>query len=80
MIKFIRYLISGWQSYPSYQAYWSNKQELLARLIEDGEWTPKNRLDFAWRHARAKWRHRDRYGRKCRKANGDCDKCNAKHC
>lgn len=54
------------------------KQEAVMR----GEYADffSSRWRYAWKMTGIEWRHRDRYGRKCRKAGGNCARCNAKHC
>ena len=87
-MKFIKYFICEWFNYPCYKDYKAdlkkrNPKEFRKMEAEDrkkGIKPYKNRFDFAFRIAKIKYAHRDRYGRKCRKYGFDCDKCNAKHC
>ena len=80
MFTFIKYFFNNLFFYPHYKAYWDESPKMLENFINKGEWVPKNRFDFAWTLAKLHYAHRDRYGRKCKKYNGDCEKCNAKHC
>lgn len=89
MFKFIRYFITAWTQYPHFMGFAEhmkrNNPEEYTKMCEadkergiDPEY--KSRLDFAVRNARIHYAHRDRYGRKCRKFAGDCERCTAKHC
>lgn len=89
MFKFIQYFIMQWKYYPQYMFFVEklkeNSPEEYEKMCEsdrvrgvDPEY--KSRFDFAWRNAKIHYAHRDRYGRKCRKYGGDCERCNAKHC
>lgn len=86
MIKFIRHFINEWFNYPSFVA-WS-KAHFTEEQLREMERTDaqrgikpiRNRFDYAWKNAKIHYAHRDRYGRKCKKNGGDCNKCNAKHC
>ena len=79
MIRFIRRFIRNLQDYDSYLRFWCERPEHFLKHIEEGHWY-KNRFDFAWKNTLLWWKHRDKYSRKCRKARGDCEHCNAKHC
>lgn len=88
MIKFIKYFVYEWRKYPRFNAYRKCLKkkspkayaEMEGADAERGIKPYKNRLDYAWRNAKIRWSHRDRYGRKCRKHGGNCEKCNARHC
>lgn len=80
MFKFIRYFIMEWRYYPMLMAFWDSRPKLQSELKEKGEWFPKSRFDYALKTAKVHYKHRDRYGRKCRKFAGNCERCNAKHC
>lgn len=86
MFKFIRYFIYGWRDYPVMME-WRNDlftdKEIKDMEKEDAKRgiSPVNtRFEYALMTARVHYSHRDRYGRKCRKFEGDCERCNAKHC
>jgi hypothetical protein len=89
MFKFIRYFILAWKEYSGVmrfiEMFKRDNPEEYEKMCEsdrahgiDPEY--KSRFDYALKTARFCYAHRDRYGRKCRKAGGDCDNCNAKHC
>lgn len=89
MFKFIRYFIMGWRTYPHFmgwlECFKSKTPEEYKQMCEldrarGVEPEFKSRFDYALRTARSHYAHRDKYGRKCRKYGGDCDRCNAKHC
>ena len=77
MIRFWRYFWHEWREYPLFMWFCSTRQKQLEELKEQGEWFPKNRFDYAWVNAKIRWKHRDRYSRKC---TGDCEHCRLKHC
>ena len=89
MFKFIRYFIMEWRNYQHYMRYRehlkTNNPEAYEKMCESDrargiEPEYKSRFDFALRNAKIHYAHRDRYGRKCRKAGGNCENCTAKHC
>jgi len=80
VIKFIKYFIYQWLDYPIFKAYWDRLPKRRKEIEDKGEWFPKNRFDYAWTLTKIRYKHRDQYGHKCKKYNGDCEKCNAKHC
>lgn len=86
IIRFARYFYCSWKNYPCYmcfaQKHFSKEQreEMEQSDRECGIEPYKGRFDYAWRSAKSFWAHRDRYGRKCRKFNADCKRCDAKHC
>lgn len=86
MYKFIRYFIMGWKNYPSMmawrKAHFTDEQikEMEKEDARRGIAPVNSRFDYALMSAKVHYNHRDRYGRKCRKYNGDCERCNAKHC
>lgn len=88
MYKFIRYFIMGWQEYPSFKHFCDYhfgvaRTEAVNQMDKDPERARKmcnSRFWYAIETAKVYYKHRDRYGRKCRKFGGDCEKCNAKHC
>lgn len=87
-MKFIRFFINGWKQYPSFSNYFNNilgkeKTEAIINMDENPEKSRRmlrSRLYYAFENARIYYRHRDRYGRKCRKMQGDCERCDARHC
>lgn len=86
MFKFIRYFFIGWMDFPAFDA-WKKALFTDAQLKEMEKSDAKRgiapgntRFAYALSTAKVHYRHRDRYGRKCKKNNGNCEKCNAKHC
>jgi hypothetical protein len=79
MYKFIKYFLSEWRNYTFFKWYWGRPEiaERKQELISKGEKFPKNRFCFALEGARIRYRHRDRFSRRC---NGDCESCKLKHC
>ena len=86
MYKFIRHFIAGWLNYPHLMAWTKRhftseqRRKMEQSDRERGIKPYKNRFGYAYRLAKVYYAHRDRYGRKCRKYNGDCERCSAKHC
>ena len=80
MFKFILFFIQEWKGYTNFQAFWEKRQDTYTKLNNREERPYKGRFDYALTNAKIFYKHRDRYGRKCQKANGDCSKCRAKHC
>lgn len=80
VIRFIRIFVQYLFAYDSFVAFWSKREEIRKQFEDAGDEWYKNRFDYAWKNTVLWWRHRDRYGRKCRKFHGDCERCNAKHC
>lgn len=88
MFRFLRYFALRWYDYDSYR--WFCDEHLGEEKFEEimkREKDPvrarrmhNSRFWYALEGVRVMWRHRDRYGRKCRKYSGDCMVCNAKHC
>ena len=76
MIRFICYFVRECCCYPCY-CWFINEAYSKEKLEELGGNPYRNRFDFAWQNAMIRWKHRDRYSRKC---TGDCMNCTAKHC
>ena len=76
-MKFIRYFLMEWAHYPSFKAFYDERPQLKQHFIDKGEKFPKSRFHFAFEAARARWKHRDMYSRKC---TGNCEQCKLKHC
>lgn len=86
MYKFIRCFLNAWVTYPQHCEFCNNHftAEQMKTMVESdaerGIKQPRNRFEYALMIAKIHYAHRDRYGKKCLKFNGDCEKCNAKHC
>ena len=85
MIKFIKYFFLAWKEYPHLKAFMGRftpeQIKEMEKMDEKRGIKPyKNRFDYALRSAKIHYAHRDRYGSKCKKYHGDCERCNAKHC
>lgn len=86
MIKFIRYFLIGWMQYPQFnawrKAHFTDVQlkEMEKEDAKRGIAPVNTRFEYALSTAKVHYRHRDRYGRKCKKYKGNCSKCKAKHC
>ena len=76
----------GWVNYPAFDSWRkthfteAQRKEMEKSDAEKGIAPVNTRLEYALSTAKVHYAHRDRYGRKCRKYNGDCKRCNAKHC
>ena len=75
MIKWLIYFFQAWRGFPAFKSF-CEAQGVAEQMKKDY----KGRFDYAKKNAKTHYAHRDKYGRKCRKHGGDCEKCNAKHC
>ena len=76
--KFCFYL----KEYDGVKGFVDSRPKLKQQAVMSGEYADlySSRWRFAWKMTAIEWRHRDRYGRKCRKLGGNCARCKAKHC
>ena len=78
----IRCLIYYLADYDSVMAYLDAHPAVKQKSVMSGEYADffPSRWRYTWKMLGIEWKHRDRYGRKCRRAGGNCARCNAKHC
>lgn len=75
MTMFIKYFMIEWRKFPSFK--WFCESRHLKWKGKDPKEQYRNRFDYAFRNAKIRYAHKDRYSKKC---TGDCENCKLKHC
>lgn len=82
ILRMIRWFVYYLQNYERFIRFLDSRPVLKQRSVMSGEYA--NCFSSRWRYALTMtlilWKHRDRYGWKCRRIGGNCAKCKEKHC